>query len=948
MLPRLNNFLVKHKEKNGIFTNISMMDPLKGKFNIQKEDTEEFWKLYCDCLQKNELVAGIGEKPEKYSPVLCDADIKIKYDENIHKNIKELYTQEQLKIIIKIYQKYLKEIIHKYEPKHGICLVFEKEHPFRDNNGNIKHGFHLQFINTLINKIDNDVHLIPRVKQHVENMALFSEIGVSNSGNVIDNVSGKNWLLYGSRKEKHLQAYKLTKIYNDDLREITLEDAIRDYVLYDSNRDIITLDTNEKIKYNLPRILSIHPCYRDIVAIKNNLNIIGKDALVKSETIIEKFKNMTITETLLKAEKLLNIISDKRADEYNDWIEIGWTLFNIGKGSEEAYNLWVKFSERTTKKGFSEKSCFSLWSGMKVREDGKGIGSLYRYASEDNKEKYREFIRSEQKKNIADSIEMPNHADIAAALAKKYDNKFICVGVKERNWYRYENHRWVRDYEGIHIRSKIDDILNEYTNLIKEYYEENEGEIDYNVSGVSDLQEKVDIINKAKKDRLTQVKLIKNAQKWLKTTGNRDNVIKELGSLVEMYDYKFEDKLDKNPYLIHFTNGILDLKQKRLRPGEPTDYVSLTTGYDFEEFKDDDIDLIECKAHFEKVFPDKSLLEYFYQFCGTLLEGKNKRKTFEVWSGFGHNAKSINLEILKQTLGDYMKSLPTSILINKRTQSSGCTPETSSLNGVRLVIVQETSGDDRINDGVLKEFTGNDTMYSRGLFKEGKNFTPFFKFLLICNLLPKLENNDPAIWARVRVLFHESRFSTDEKIVPNTVEEQFKKKIFPCDLSFNEKIPLMIKPFMWIIWNKYLDTQRNGFMKEPVKVVEATSNYKKINDFYLQFCDEKIIKVCKVDGCKHEKNKCNHKNSVLLLNEVYQVFKGWYDDTYPSSRHNIPPKETAKGEFINKLGTLITPSNKWYGYRLRTKEDDDEDIKNGDLVILGEDDLVTGSEDESD
>ena len=50
----------------------------------------------------------------------------------------------------------------------------------------------------------------------------------------------------------------------------------------------------------------------------------------------------------------------------------------------------------------------------------------------------------------------------------------------------------------------------------------------------------------------------------------------------------------------------------------------------------------------------------------------------------------------------------------------------------RLVVLQEPNKGEVLNSGIVKEITGNDRMYVRGLFEEGLEFRPQFKVVLVC------------------------------------------------------------------------------------------------------------------------------------------------------------------------------------------------------------------------
>ncbi len=109
-----------------------------------------------------------------------------------------------------------------------------------------------------------------------------------------------------------------------------------------------------------------------------------------------------------------------------------------------------------------------------------------------------------------------------------------------------------------------------------------------------------------------------------------------------------------------------------------------------------------------------------------------------------------------------------------------------------------------MNIGIVKEITGNDEIYARPLYCEAQYIKILFKLALICNRLPKLSSEDQAIWNRIRVLSHESRFPKNLSEVPETLEEQERQKIFPRDPFFNEKLDGMKQAFMSLLFEEYL------------------------------------------------------------------------------------------------------------------------------------------------
>lgn len=907
MDPILRKFISTRQEKGeGYFTHVSQIQPT-GRYNFSRKDVEEFWTTYSDTLYNNpSMVSGLAERPMDFLPVLNDTDIKVDYDPERHSLDRKLYKETHVKQTVMIYQKHLKQTIKDYNRKHGICFVLEKELPRTNEKEEICHGYHLHFIHTIMHKVDQDIHLIPRIRKEVEEKSLFSDIGCKNSADMIDkSCTSKYWLLYGSRKKENMQSYKISKIFDDECNEISLEEALFCFQMIDIHGDEIKLDST-KLDYYLPRILSIHPENREPVTLKADLNIVTKKFLKKAKESKRVYDDLPVPEALKKAKELIKLISATRADSYEDWIDIGWTLFNIGDGTEEALDLWIEFSSKTTKKNyFSEKLCVYEWEHMEKRN--KTIGSLYFYAKQDSPEEYKKIQKKDNDRLFNESLN-GGHYDMAKWLHNKYRDEFVCACIEKDVWYRFKNHRWFINKKGIDLRKKISvELVNEYKGLKKKICEEM-GEEDDD----AELQKRLKTVNK----------LI--AQ--LKSSPFKSNILKECVEL--FYQENFAEKLDADPYLMHFTNGILDLRELRLRDGRPSDYISLTTGYDFVNHNWDDMEVMDCLDHFSKVFPDPELRQYFMEYSANLLKGGNTSKILLNMSGEGDNAKSINMDLMKLTLGRYMKILPTSLIVGKRTQSSQATPEYAGLPGVRFAILQEPNNKDVINIGILKELSGNDIIYYRGLYKDSQELKPLFKLAVVCNALIRLPCDDPAAWGRIRVLPHEAQFPKDASTVPETLEEQMKVKRFPRDPFFSEKLPKMKTAFMWLMWEHYKRVEKEGRMTEPEKVREATSTYRKNNDVFLQFISEKIVV------------ESENEKAIMSVVETYNSFKSWFNDSYPNLHHSIPSKDDMKHDLIRKWGEL-NKSHKWVGYRIRTAEDDEKD---GKAIIIREEDLAEENE----
>ena len=104
-------------------------------------------------------------------PVLADIDIKVK---DVEKNEEHLYTEEQVVQIIGVYQSVLRNIVEDLTDDNLMCVLLEKPMYFISAGENIytKSGFHLHWPWLFLGKIDQEIHLIPRVKEIISDMKM--------------------------------------------------------------------------------------------------------------------------------------------------------------------------------------------------------------------------------------------------------------------------------------------------------------------------------------------------------------------------------------------------------------------------------------------------------------------------------------------------------------------------------------------------------------------------------------------------------------------------------------------------------------------------------------------------------------------------------------------------------------------------------------------------------
>lgn len=900
--PRLANYIRGHRADSGIFTHVSTLPP-RGRYCFDRVKLELFWTYYCKLLHENKnVISGLAEMPNEYSMLVVDADIRSEKPMNLPVR---LYTYDHVQKVVKAYQDMMKKLTPKIKPEHYTCILLEKD-PYLDDHGFCKSGFHLAFINYFASKSELDIYLIPKVCEQVDTNKVFEDLGYAISSKVLDiskrNNKPKPWLMYGSCKNENAGAYFVSKAYTQGAVEIPVKQAFANYKIYDLSENEIKYQTDD-IEYYYPRIFSVFPYGRPIIQIVGKSDNLGSSVGGEfnysndDEEEHEELNGKKLEQLLESVNELLGMLSVDRIEDHDQWLEIGWILYSIGFGSSKFLDLWADWSQLSDgKHDRSSARCVREWG--KMYKGNFTIGSLKYFAKMDDPDRFKVYQEKKSDFFLNKAIFSTTHYDIARSLYELYSDVFVCASIEPKKvWLRYTNHHWQIMQGAIHLKKKIsEDIVKKFSEIGSQLYAK-KAELmgsggDQNGEDCKNIETKLEAVNKISKS--------------LGTNTFKNNIINECIEL--FYDEDFLNKLGKDKYLLCFKNGVYDLKNHVFRDGKPEDYIALQMPIDYIHHNDDDPWLLELHDFLEKVFTDRSLREYFIDIAAEYFIGGNSRKLVQIYNGSGNNAKTIMIQIFQEMMGPYTIEIPMNVLTGPPPRAGSAFPELDRAgDGARIIFGQETNKKEYMNLGTLKKLSGGDRFYVRGMYKDGREIVPMFKLVLACNNLPRLPAEDPAVWIRMRVIPFESTFCDD---APEDLDEQYKQKRFPIDRKFSEKIKDLIKPLAWFLIQR-LKNRGDRKIIEPAKVLAATEHYRKDNDIFLQFIEEKII----------PDEKC-----ILYLNDLYATFKDWHKGARSGP---IPDKREAAEYFENTWGNML-PGLRFNGYRLRVVKDD---VESGKAVV---------------
>jgi P4 family phage/plasmid primase-like protien len=859
-------------EKGQPYTHTSIANP-QISLHVPLDKANEFNSAYTKA-----MVSGcslhLTEKPTDPSPMRADLDYRFSLPES--KEIVRCYGKEDVRRILTYYFTTLACYLEA-PASAWIAYVMEKPEP-TEYRGKVKDGIHIVWPELVVSHTFQ--HLV-RKKLLDEAQKMFSGMPICNTyEDVIDQaiIDKNNWQMYGSHKPDS-ETYRVTSVFQYDpssgeLTELatpSAEEELRFVSLFSmrhkENSQVCIKEekANEVDEY----VRLVLPTMDERKKSKLHSQIFGKS--------INHTKNFISDDELTLARQLVaECLSQKRAENYEDWIKVGWTLRNI---DYRLLDAWKDFSKCSSK--YIEGECNSLWERMRI--DTLGMGTLRWWASLDNPIKYNEILDSNAVTLIDRCIGSDGaHFDVARVVHALYKDRYRFTTKDVWYMFKEEKHRWVRTREGLQLRLVLsNEVCSKFLERAAHWNKE-----------AMKFQENRDIIEDKSK-KLTSIAF------KLKQSGYKDSLMKECKCLFT--DEKFEELLDSHPHLIGFENGVYDLRMHEFRDGLPDDYISFSTGRHYVPFDKASIESQEIDAFFASVYTNEEVKRYMKDVLACILDGGIRQEKFYIFTGSGSNGKSKIIELVQTAIGDYFCILPIALLTQKRAASNCAQSELERTKGRRFAVMQEPGENEKLNIGLMKELSGGDRIMCRGLFKEPIEFKPQFKMIMTCNELPEVPSDDGGTWRRIRVIEHTSKFveHPDPK----------KKNEFLMDTEIVEKFERWADTFvsMLIDHHRTMDPKN---IKEPTEVRIATEGYKKNNDIIGQYVSDKLV----ADENSSER---------VLLNKVYTDFKAWAYDAVQKGK-KIPDRNQFRAYLEKQFGAYPSDGKGWRGIkyvRIETSDD---------------------------
>ena len=272
--------------------------------------------------------------------------------------------------------------------------------------------------------------------------------------------------------------------------------------------------------------------------------------------------------------------------------------------------------------------------------------------------------------------------------------------------------------------------------------------------------------------------------------------------------------------LLNVANGIVDLKTGDLLPHQRDTLLTKLIDVDYNS----DAECPEWMKFLDLVTGNDKELAYFLQLAiGYSLSGSTDEHCLFFLLGTGQNGKTTFTETIRRMMGNYALRTDIEALMQSWNRGQAATPHLADMAGARFVLASEIPENRKINEALVKDLTGGDTLTARHLFSNPFTFSPVHKLWLFGNHKPKVTGTDWGFWRRMRVI----PFNV-------TIPDDIRKPMSEVNQIFAAEMTGILA---WAVIG-HLMWQANG-LEQPRAVVDATSEYRTEQDMVQQFIDEK-------------------------------------------------------------------------------------------------------------
>ncbi|MFN0602679.1 phage/plasmid primase, P4 family [Facklamia hominis] len=311
----------------------------------------------------------------------------------------------------------------------------------------------------------------------------------------------------------------------------------------------------------------------------------------------------------------------------------------------------------------------------------------------------------------------------------------------------------------------------------------------------------------------TAEKALKKHQKYTRSVSGKRNMLVDTQHQVSIGT----DAFDRDPYLFNTTSGYIDLNNRHLMNHNSSKMMSKMS---YSEYNPE-ADCPQWIKFLGEIFQgNQELIDYIQRAIGYSMSGDVSEQVMFFLVGDGQNGKSVFVNVLNDVMGSYGMAIQPSTLMASNRDGSSASPDIARLKGARFVTTSEPNKGMKLDEGIVKQMTGDDKITARHLNAEFFEYKPEFKIWMTTNHKPIIQGTDTGIWRRIVIIPFEYQ-------IP-------KEKI---DKKLTSKLKGELTGILnWCVYG-YEAWRENGLM-EPDLIAKQRGEYRNEMDIVHRFVDE--------------------------------------------------------------------------------------------------------------
>lgn len=365
---------------------------------------------------------------------------------------------------------------------------------------------------------------------------------------------------------------------------------------------------------------------------------------------------------------------------------------------------------------------------------------------------------------------------------------------------------------------------------------------------------------------------LRDHAKSLKNASHIPKIIEMMEVHLQITD--INEKLDANPYLLGFNNGVMNLQTGEFEQARPDHMISLTTGYDYSESVSDE-SILFVNNFLNELFDSPEEVEYLLKVLASCIDGSRRFEEFYILTGAGRNGKGTLMTLLSRVLGQYYSDMAAEFWTRPRKDSSAPVPELVNKVGRRICNSSEPeAGDAPLQASKLKMFSGRDPVSCRQLYGQDFTYTPQFGIFIQTNDIPTLNKIDQGVSNRLRIIQFPHQFVANPTLSHQRQASTTLKERFQND-------PQVRNALLKILLEKYYMVSQMDSIPMPKRFSDVCKEYIDDSNPVLQFIQENYVVT-------------NRPEDVLQASDLWRIF----------SNKNKNFTQTMFGRLMDQAGVM--------------------------------------------